>query len=41
MVELVRAMPSLRVAVLSGLELGLLERALTDVDLNPGTLIAC
>jgi isopentenyl phosphate kinase len=39
MVELVRAMPALRVGVLSGLEPGLLERALTDADLNPGTRI--
>ncbi len=39
MVELVRAMPSLEVALLSGLEPGLLESALTDGHLNPGTLI--
>jgi len=39
MVDLVRVMPSLHVALLSGLEPGLLERALTDADLNPGTLI--
>jgi len=41
MVDLVRAMPALRVALLSGLEPGLLERALTVADLNPGTLIIC
>ena len=39
MVELVRAMPGLQVALLSGQEPGLLERALADASLNPGTLI--
>ena len=39
MLELVRALPALRVDLLSGLEAGLLERALLDPDLNPGTLI--
>jgi isopentenyl phosphate kinase len=39
MVDLVRAMPALQVALLSGLEPGLLERALDDAHLNPGTLI--
>jgi isopentenyl phosphate kinase len=39
MVDLVRAMPALQVALLSGLEPGLLERALTDAHVNPGTLI--
>ncbi len=41
MVDLVRAMPTLQVALLSGLELGLLERALEDAQLNPGTWISC
>jgi len=40
MVDLVRALPSLRVYLLSGLEPGVLERALADADFNPGTLIA-
>jgi isopentenyl phosphate kinase len=39
MIDLVRAMPTLQVALLSGLEPGLLERALEDAQLNPGTWI--
>lgn len=39
MVGLVRAMPALQVALFSGLEPGLLEHALEDPQLNPGTLI--
>lgn len=39
MVRLVRAMPGLRVALLSGLDPGLLERALEDPSFNPGTWI--
>ena len=39
MVDLVRAVPDLQVALLSGLEPGLLERTLADAQLNPGTWI--
>jgi isopentenyl phosphate kinase len=39
MVDLVCAMPTLQVALLSGLEPGLLERALEDATFNPGTWI--
>lgn len=39
MVDLVRDMPASQVALLSGLEPGLLERTLGNAYLNPGTLI--
>jgi isopentenyl phosphate kinase len=39
MVDLVRDMPGLQVALLSGLEPDLLQRTLADASLNPGTLI--
>jgi isopentenyl phosphate kinase len=41
MVDLVCSMPELQVVLLSGLEPGLLERALSDATLNPGTRITC
>lgn len=41
MLELVRHLPGLRVYLLTGLEPGLLQRALENPDFNPGTLIAC
>ncbi|MBC7262261.1 MAG: isopentenyl phosphate kinase family protein [Chloroflexi bacterium] len=41
MVDLVRNLSGLRVYLLSGLEPGLLQRALENPDFNPGTLIAC
>jgi isopentenyl phosphate kinase len=40
MAALVREMPALRVVFLSGLEAGLLERALNDRRFNPGTVLA-
>jgi len=39
MLELVREMSGLRVALLSGLQPGLLQRALTEPEWNPGTQI--
>ncbi len=39
MAGLVRDLPGLRVCLLSGLKLGLLERALGDPEFSPGTLI--
>ena len=39
MVDLVRALPGLRVYLLSGLQPGLLEHTLGDPRFNPGTLI--
>jgi len=39
MVDLVRDLPGLRVVLLSGLQPGLLGRALVDAEFNPGTLI--
>jgi hypothetical protein len=39
MMDLVRQFPDLRVRLLSGLQAGLLERALGDPEFKAGTLI--